>query len=85
MPSFEAWAAPYLRAAGMGGPDPRQQEGATLRGRGGKMYQVRNGVPVLVDAAVASGAPSVPAVGAVINGNRFRGGNPNDRNSWEKV
>lgn len=85
MPSFEAWAAPYLRAAGMAAPDPRQQEGTTLRGRDGKVYQVRNGVPVLVDAAVASGAPSVPAVGAVINGHRFRGGNPNDRNSWEKV
>lgn len=26
-----------------------------------------------------------PAVGAVVNGYRFRGGNPNDRNNWEPV
>lgn len=28
--------------------DPRQQEGAKLRGKDGKMYQVKNGVPVLI-------------------------------------
>lgn len=80
---FETWAAPMLRAAGMTTSDPRQQEGVTLRGKDGKMYQVKNGVPVPVEALSNGGAR--PAVGAVIDGHRFRGGNPNDRNSWEKV
>lgn len=80
---FETWAAPMLRAAGVATSDPRQQEGVTLRGKDGKMYQVKNGVPVPVEALSNGGAR--PAVGAVIDGHRFRGGNPNDRNSWEKV
>lgn len=29
--------------------------------------------------------PSGPAVGTISNGYRFKGGNPNDRNSWEPV
>lgn len=78
---FETWAAPMLRAAGMGAPDPRQQEGAMLKGKDGKAYQVRNGVPVLVEGA----ARPAPAVGDVVAGHRFRGGNPNDRTNWEAV
>lgn len=78
---FETWAAPMLRAAGMGATDPRQQEGVMLKGKDGKSYQVRNGVPMLVEAA----ARPAPAVGDVVAGHRFRGGNPNDRASWEAV
>jgi hypothetical protein len=29
--------------------------------------------------------PGAPAVGAVVKGHRFKGGNPADRNNWEKV
>lgn len=81
MPSFEAWSQPLLRAAGMAAPDPRQQEGVILRGKDGKMYRVQNGAPVLVDTS----AGAAPAVGNVVDGHRSRGGNPSDRNSWEKV
>lgn len=36
--------------------------------------------------APASGnARPAPAVGDVVAGHRFRGGNPNDRTSWEAV
>ncbi len=55
---FETWAAPMLRAAGMATSGPRQQEGAMLRGKDGKMYQVRNGVPVLADALSSGGNPN---------------------------
>lgn len=78
---FETWAAPMMRAAGMGASDPRQQEGAMLKGKDGKAYQVRNGVPVPIEAA----ARPAPAIGEVVAGHRFRGGNPNDRANWEAV
>jgi hypothetical protein len=29
--------------------------------------------------------PNAPAVGAIVNGFRFKGGNPKDKNNWEKV
>jgi hypothetical protein len=35
--------------------------------------------------AGGAAAPPAPAKGAVQNGYRFKGGNPADRNSWEKV
>lgn len=36
------------KEAGPPAADQRQQEGAKLRGKDGKMYQVKNGVPVSV-------------------------------------
>ena len=33
----------------------------------------------------ASSSGKVPAVGAVMNGYKFKGGNPADKNNWEKV
>lgn len=36
-------------------------------------------------AAPPTGAPAAPAVGTIKNGYRFMGGDPADRNSWERI
>lgn len=50
---------------------------------GAKMVIMPNAGGYTPGASVAPQAG--PAPGAVVNGHRFKGGNPNDRNSWEVV
>jgi hypothetical protein len=40
---------------------------------------------VLPKAATPSPAGNAPAVGTIKNGYKFNGGNPADKNSWEKI
>ena len=41
--------------------------------------------PDHVMRAPSMSSPSGPAVGTVVNGHRFKGGDPNDKSNWEKV
>lgn len=51
-----------------------------------KAGEVETGVPVKsAQPQPSNQSPSMPQVGEIRKGYRFRGGNPADRNSWEKV
>ena len=56
---------------------------------GGSLIDVSGGNPRVViapnDGSQQVGAPAGLAPGKVVNGFRYRGGNPNDRNSWEPI
>ena len=82
-------------------PNPRFEYREVLDGSGNKVLRavpIPNGVPSTAQPGMAydqisglggTAQPTTtatgPAVGTVHNGFRFRGGNPNDRNSWEPV
>lgn len=61
------------------GIDPHSDEAREL-------YYGRNSPPgYLLRPPSRGGAASGPAVGTVVSGFRFRGGNPNDKGNWEPV
>lgn len=57
-------------------------ESGIVKGYGGQDFDKR--VP-LIQGEQPGGGGNGPAVGTVENGYRFKGGNPADQNSWEKV
>jgi len=57
----------------------REQASVLLRQAQEKLAQMSG----LGAAAPAAGA--APAVGTIMQGYRFKGGNPADKNNWEKV
>ncbi|RLK56231.1 hypothetical protein BCL79_0614 [Stenotrophomonas rhizophila] len=64
----------------------QQRKQALINGNYGR--QPTLGEPSVVAPVRAQGLPAqggAPAAGTVRNGYRFRGGNPADRNSWEKI
>jgi len=87
----------FMRTLTAAGIDPNSDEGRRLiRQRAVNMADplqfINNGNNTVtavrgseLGGRVSSPAASGPAVGSVHNGYRFRGGNPNDRASWEPV
>lgn len=79
----QAWQAdqvktiPYTQGGGVAGYNPATGVTNTIVAPNPGGYAA--GTPV------GGGSQGGPQPGAVINGHRFKGGNPNDRNSWEVV
>jgi hypothetical protein len=49
---------------------------------------IKTNIPLEVEIEpenVAPAAPKTPAIGAIKDGYKFKGGNPADKNNWEKV
>jgi hypothetical protein len=70
----------YYRSIGR---DDLAQQLLTRHAEGGPIVAANgDGTFQIIPRNVAT-KPSGPQPGAVVNGFRFRGGNPNDRNSWE--
>lgn len=61
-------------------PLGKSQRVADLRTRLDGIYKQLGG-----EAAPAVGPSAAPAVGTIMQGYRFKGGNPADKNNWEKV
>lgn len=80
---MQAWQAdqvktiPYTQGGGVAGYNPATGSVSTIVAPNPGGYAA--GTPV------QGGAQAGPAPGATVNGFRFKGGNPNDRNSWEPV
>ncbi|MBN9695608.1 MAG: hypothetical protein J0L85_07395 [Zoogloea sp.] len=91
---FDQYAAPVLRAAGAG--DMQSQQQAPSFEQYSSQIRARNPGQQLTDkqlqdaygeryGASASQAPGTVSTGQVINGYRFKGGDPSKQASWEKV
>lgn len=65
----------FIQDLGAAGIDPKSPEGQRL------LYAHMSPAGYLIDPPRSTG----PQVGQMINGYRFKGGNPNDRNSWEPI
>lgn len=63
----------FIQDLGAAGIDPHSPEGQRL------LYAHMSPPGYLLNPSSSSG----PQIGQVFNGYRFKGGNPNDRNSWE--
>lgn len=69
------------RAESMATPPMMAVDGFDAQGNPTKTFMPRAGI----GGMGSQGAPSGPVPGTVRNGYRFKGGNPNDRNSWVPV
>ena len=75
----------FTRTLSAAGIDPNSPEGKALY----KQRATTMALPFVPDGLggghYAQPAPAGPQVGAIVNGHRFKGGNPNDPSAWEAV
>jgi len=83
--------SPFVRELNAAGIDPQSPEGREiLRNRYAPQPRLvtdptTGQVSMLMSPPGGAAPQAGPQPGQVVNGFRFRGGNPNDRNSWEPV